>query len=135
VTVRYEGGEPEGLASMLGELIEQNLLRDPRRHRLLRPATVVVRARDAGVTVSIRMRPGDVFVVPGVDPAARVRIIASGRDLLAMAGAPLRFGLPDLTAREGRSVIAGILAGRIRVRGLLTRLPVVRRFTMLLSAN
>lgn len=135
MTVRYEGGEPEGLASMLGELIEQNLLRDPRRHRLLRPAMVVVRARDAGVGVSIRMRPGDVLVTPGVDPEARVGITSSGRDLLAMAAAPLRFGLPDLTTREGRYVVAAILTGRIRVRGLLTRLPVVRRFTMLLSAN
>ena len=52
-----------------------------------------------------------------------------------MAAAPFGSGLPDPAAREGRTVIAGILAGRIRVRGLLTHLPVVRRFTMLLSAN
>jgi hypothetical protein len=135
VTVRYDRAEPEGLASMLGELIAQNLLRDPRRHRLLRPAVVVVRARDAGVGVSIRLRPGDVLVSHGADPSARVRVSATGHDLLAMAGAPLLFGLPDVRTTRGRSVVAGIVTGRIRVRGLLLRPGTVRRFTMLLSAH
>jgi hypothetical protein len=135
VTVRYDG-EPEGLAAMLGGLIEQNLLRDPARHRLLRPATVGVAATDAGVRVSIRIGPGDVRIRPweaGDD--IRVQIAASGHDLLAMAGAPLRFGLPDVLRPEGREIVGGLLTGRIRVRGLLLRLGTVRRFTMLLSAN
>ena len=134
MTVRYDA-EPEGLAAMLGGLIEQNLLRDPARHRLLRPATVGVAAKDAGVRVSIRIGPGDVLVGPGAGRDAQVEIVASGHDLLAMAGAPLRFGLPDVLRPEGRAIVGGLLTGRIRVRGLLLRLGTVRRFTMLLSAN
>jgi hypothetical protein len=96
---------------------------------------VSVRARDAGVAVTIRIRPGDVRISPGPDPEATVRIAASGRDLLAMAAAPLRLGLPDPFRREGRAVLGSILAGRVRVHGLVRRFPAVRRFTMLLSAN
>ncbi len=135
MTVRYDHEDPEGLASMLGELIAQNLLRDPSRHRLLRPATVVVRAADAGVAVTIRMRPGEVLISRVTDPHAQVSIAASGSDLLSMAGAPLRFGLPDALRGEGRAVLFAIATGRVRVRGLMRRLVVVRRFTMLLSAR
>ncbi|MEX0984435.1 MAG: hypothetical protein WD096_05240 [Actinomycetota bacterium] len=134
MTVRYDHEDPEGLASMLGGLIAQNLLRDPSRHRLLRAATVVVRAADAGVAVTIRIRPGEVLI-SRVTPRAQVSIAASGSDLLAMAGAPLRFGLPDPLRREGRAVLFAIATGRVRVRGLLRRLLVLRRFTMLLSAR
>ena len=135
MTVHYDQAHPQGLASMLGELIAQNLARDPGRHRLLRPARVAVFARDAGVAVTIRIVPGDVLVEARGDRGAPVRIRASGRHLLAMAAAPLRFGLPDPLHREGRAVLFAIARGDVRIHGLLVRLPAVRRFTMLLSAT
>lgn len=62
-------------------------------------------------------------------------VAASAERLLQLAAAPLRFGVPDPLTREGRAILADILAGRVRVRGLLRRLPAVRRLTMLLSAR
>jgi hypothetical protein len=135
VTVRYHGDAKDGLGGMLGELVEQNLLRDPRRHRLLHRAAVVVRARDAGVSVTLRLKPGDVLVDPGEDPSAAVRITADGRDLLDVAAAPLRIGLPDPLRPAGRAALGMILTGRVRIRGLVRHLPTVRRLTMLLSAT
>lgn len=135
MTVHYDHPDPKGLASMLGELIAQNLARDPARHRLLRPSLVAVLARDAGVSVTIRIAPGDVLVMGRGDRAAPIRIRASGRDLLAMAAAPLRSGLPDPLHREGRAVLFAIARGDVRIHGLVRRLPAVRRFTMLLSAT
>jgi hypothetical protein len=70
-----------------------------------------------------------------VDPAARVVVRADSLRLLELAAAPLRFGLPDVFTPEGRAVLAAIATGRVRVRGLVLRLPAVRRLTMLLSAR
>ena len=47
-----------GLASIVGGLIEQNLDRDPRARRLLRPAVVTIVAHDADVGVTIAIEPG-----------------------------------------------------------------------------
>jgi hypothetical protein len=135
VTVHYDHPDPKGITSMLGELIAQNLARDPARHRLLRPARVTVHARDAGVAVTIVLAPGDVLLIGSGDRSAPIRIHASGRDLLARAAAPLRFGLPDPLDRHGRAVLLAMARGDVRIHGLLVRLPAVRRFTMLLSAT
>ncbi|HEX6130354.1 MAG TPA: hypothetical protein VF044_01405 [Actinomycetota bacterium] len=124
-----------GLAGMLDELVRQNLARDPGRRRLLRPTVAVLEVPDAGVVATVRIDVGGVRVVDGDDPAAPVRVTAVGERLFALAAAPLRFGLPDVLDPEGRRVLGDLAAGRIRVRGLVRRLPDVVRLTRLLSAR
>lgn len=133
--VVYDDPEPIGLAELLGRLIEQNLARDPSRHRLLRPAIVTIEATDAEVGATLRFGEGDVHISMTPTPEAPVRIRAEGRRLFDMVASKTRFGLPDAFSRDGRGVIAAILTGTIRVRGLLRRLPALRRLTMLLSAH
>jgi hypothetical protein len=135
VSVTYADAEPNGLASLLGDLVEQNLRRDPARHRLLRPGVVAIGSTDAEVAATLRFARGSVEVANGADPGADVHVQATGASLLALAGAPLRFGLPDATSKQGRAVVGDILRGEIRVRGLVTGAAAVRRLTMLLSAT
>ena len=47
--VRFADAEPNGLASMVGDLIEQNLARKPSRARLLTGGSATLVAPDAGV--------------------------------------------------------------------------------------
>ena len=61
-TVSYTDKEPNGLATMLGGLIEANLRDHPNRERLLKPAVIALTAPDAGVSVTLRMAPGRVEV-------------------------------------------------------------------------
>lgn len=133
--VRYDDPEPIGLAELLGRLIEQNLARDPSRHRLLRPALVTIEATDAEVGATLRFGHGAVHVSMTPTRDAPIRIRAEGRRLFDMVASKTRFGLPDTFSPDGRAVVWAIVSGRIRVRGLLTRLPALRRLTMLLSAH
>jgi hypothetical protein len=136
VRVGFADPEPNGLASLIGTLIEQNLARDPGRVRLLRPPGVfVISATDVDVAVTIRLTPDTVTVANGEDPRAPVVVRAPGRDLFGLAATPVRFGLPDPASKGGRAVIGAIASRRIRVRGMVLRLPAVRRLTMLLSAR
>jgi hypothetical protein len=134
--VRAEVGEPErsGLAQILDDLIRQNLGRDPTRRRLLRASAAVIEVPDASVVVTVRIRPREVEVSDGAAPAP-VRVRADSDRLLALAAMPLRLGLPDPFSAEGRAVLADLALGRVRVRGLVSHLPTVRRLTMLLSAR
>jgi hypothetical protein len=135
VSVGFADPEPNGLASLIGTLIEQNLARDPSRARRLRPGVFVISATDAEVAVTIRVAPNVVTVANGEDPRAPVVVRAPGRDLFGLAATPVRFGLPDPGTTQGRAVIGAIATGRIRVRGLVFRFSAVRRLTMLLSAR
>jgi hypothetical protein len=124
-----------GLAEIMGDLIEQNLTRDPARSRLLRQAVVAIAAIDAEVGVTLRIAPGHVAIVDGLDDAAQIAIAATSADLLALTDVPLRFGLPDPLRREGRHVLGDVLGGRVRIRGMMSHPRRLARLTMLLSVR
>ena len=126
--------EPSGITELIDGLVRQNLRRDPTR-RLLPGDVVTIEAVDADVAVSLRPSSGGVAVVDGRDPGARVVVSAASTTLLELAGAPLRFGLPDAFTGDGRALIADLFTKRIRVRGLIRHLGTVRRLTVLLSAR
>jgi hypothetical protein len=120
---------------MLGGLIDQNLARQPSRLRLLKQSVFAIEAPDADVAVTLHVGPEGVRVADGIDPPAQVRVRADSARLLAIAGAPLRFGLPDVLSAQGRDVIADIACRRVRISGLFSHPVLVSRLTTLLSAR
>jgi ubiquinone biosynthesis protein UbiJ len=135
VIVTFVDTEPSGLAEMLGGLIEQNLAAHPARRRLLHPSVVTVDADDAAVEVTLRIAHDAVAVAEGSDPAAQVRIHADSGRLLAVVATPLRWGVPDLFSHAGRSLVADIVRGRVRIKGLVRHPIQLVRLTKLLNVN
>jgi ubiquinone biosynthesis protein UbiJ len=135
VTVTYVDDDPSGLPQMLGQLIEQNLARDPSRRRLLKRATIVIEAVDAQVTSTLRITPGGVEIAWGEDGRPDITVRADGRALLDLLAVRQRFGFADPFNREGRAILMDTIRGEIRVRPLIRRLPTLRRLTMLLSPH
>jgi hypothetical protein len=135
MSVVYADGEPNGLAAMVGGLIEANLRQHPERRSLLRPAVVELVAVDAGVSIRIALSPGRVSVANGSSRPgrSRVRVLADSDGLLLLSSAPLRFGLPDPLSPDGRLVLAKVLRRQIRISGLVAHPLTVARFARLLS--
>ena len=135
VTVSFLDPEPNGLATMLGGLIQANLAAHPEREAALgkRPATFGVSAPDVGVAVSIRLSPGRVQVRNGIVGKPDVRVEADSETLVGMSSVPLKFGLPDVMTKEGREVNRKLLKRELRVRGLLLRPAKLARLNKLLS--
>jgi hypothetical protein len=133
VSVAFGDAEPNGLASMLGTLIQQNLIRDPARRQLLRPAAVNVTATDADVGVTLRIGQGELEIVNGTDPHAQLDVSTDSHRLLDLASAPLRLALPDVLDARGRAVITSLLRRRLRVRGLWRHPLLLTRLNRLLS--
>lgn len=133
MTVAFAEPEPMGLTWMLGRLIDANLDRHPRRRRLLRPATVRIAAPDADERVTLRFGGGDVIV--GGPPADRpaVAVVADSADLLRLASTPLRAGFPDPSTGAGRAMLRDVLAGRVRIHGMLRHPLVTSRLARILS--
>jgi hypothetical protein len=133
VTVTVVDPDPSGLATMVAQLIEQNLSRDPARRALLLPSVVVLDAPDADVTVFLRIDAEGVRVGDGRVPDAHLSIRADSGRLLDLATVPLRFGLPDVSSHEGRALVGDLLGRRVRIRGLLRHPVRLARLTKLLS--
>lgn len=150
MTVRFADAEPNGLADLVGRLIETNLETEPDRRGLLRDTIVLLQASDAAIqaTVTLSRAGVDVANGPAKGPAkgsakgsAKGRggrrphlvIAADAYYLIELAGAPLRFGFPDVMDPQGRSVIRRIATRHVRVSGMLRHPIRLSRFTRLLS--
>ena len=137
MTVRFADAEPNGLADLVGRLIQTNLEADPDRRSLLRDTIVRLRATDAVTEATVVLSSAGVAVSNG-PPAGRrphLVIVAEAYDLIELAGAPLRFGFPDALHARGRAVLRRIATRRVRVSGMLRHPIRLSRFTRLLSVT
>ena len=134
MTVRFADVEPNGLADLVGRLIETNLEAEPDRRALLRDAVVLLTASDAAIEATVALSGAGVEVSNGRGGSRPHLVIAADAyDLIELAGAPLRFGFPDVVHPHGRSVIRRIATGHVRVSGMLRHPIRLSRFTRLLS--
>lgn len=134
--VEYADAHPNGLATIVGGLIESNLDRDPRRVALLRPARIGIAAPDADVSVTVTIDRGRVRIANGL--AARtlhLLVRADSATLLELSRATLRFGLPDPLSPQGRRVLGRLFRRRLRVEGQFRHPRRLARFARLLSVN
>jgi hypothetical protein len=134
VTVRFADAEPNGLADLVGRLIETNLERRPDREALLRPSVVELVASDADTAATIVLSTGKIEIsnAPG-SRTPHLRVVAGANDLLELSTTPLRFGFPDAFDARGRSILRRIATRRVRVSGMLRHPIRLSRFTRLLS--
>ena len=132
--VEYADAEPNGLAEMLGGLIQANLEQHPERETLLKPAVIAIKAPDAEVSVTIAIQPGKVTVHNG-RPKMRPQldVTSDSTTLIELSSVPLRFGLPDSMTKVGREINAKLLKGQIKVKGMFAHLGALARFNKLLS--
>jgi hypothetical protein len=137
VTARVEflDDEPNGIASMIGGLIEANLANHPERTSLLKPAVVGIVAEDAHVALTLDISRGRVKVANGLPPRADVIVRGDSETLTELSSAPLRLGFPDAFTRTGRAVTRKLFSGTLRVQGLLRHAGVVSRLNRLLSVT
>jgi hypothetical protein len=136
VHVTYLDPEPNGLAAMLGGLIEANLTAHPDRLGLLaEPATISITATDVDVAVTIHLGSGMVKVANGVRGHPHVMIQADSDSLMKMSAVPLRFGVPDPATEPGREMLSNLVRRRLRVKGMLTQRARLARLNQLLSVS
>ncbi len=134
-TVEFLDGEPNGIAAMIGGLIQANLAIHPERSSLLKPALVGIVAEDAHVAVTLAISPGRVTVANGLAPRTQVTVRTDSETLTELTAAPLRLGFPDAFSGAGRAVTRKLLSRTLRVQGLPRHAAAVSRLNRLLSVG
>ncbi len=134
--VEFSDREPNGIAAMIGGLIEANLAAHPERARLLRArAAIGIVATDAGVALTLRLAPGRITVGNGLSGKPQVVIRGTSETLTELSSVPLRLGFPDAMTPEGRTATRKLFLGELDVMGLWLHPGIVSRLNRLLSVG
>ena len=136
--VRYASKEPSAFAGMLGGLIEANVLANPDKRkdfdRLAARVGIWVTDIEEGVTLAFEA--GRLTVYNGLEPRRTITIRAEAETVMSLSNLKIGpFGLPVYHDEVGRGVALKLMAGRLRIDGLLTNLPTLNRVTRVFSVQ
>lgn len=139
------GAEDNGLASMLSELVRQNLEAKP--HKVgdfeALDGTVAIVAEDADVCLSLQFQRGKLTIHDGIVGIPDVTIRATSDMIMAMSDMPLTrpLGLPLPDPRDkaqvavSQSVMTAMRSGDLKMYGALFHPGLVVRLTRVMSVN
>jgi hypothetical protein len=139
------GAENNGLASMLGDLVRQNLEAKP--HKVpdfeALDGTVAIVAEDADVCLTLRFARGHLTIYDGIVGVPDVAIRGTSDLIMAMSDMPLTrsLGLPLPNPRDkaqvavSQSVLSAMRTGELRMYGALFHPGLVLRLTRVMSVN
>jgi hypothetical protein len=139
------GAEDNGLATMLADLVRQNLEAKP--HKELDFAalqgSVAIVADDAEVALTLRFDAGHLTIHDGIVGIPDLAIRGSSDTILALSNLPLTTPLalpvPDPRDKEAmktvKSVIDAMRSKQFHVYGMLFHLPLLMRLTRVMSIN
>lgn len=138
VVVEYAPGAAEsGFASMIGALVEQNAAdHADKRDALARMwGRIALVAEDADVALTLEFRSGVVRVHDGIAGIPDITLRAGFEDItnLSRVESITRFELPDPRGQVAREVWRALRERRIRIHGALTNLPLMLRFSKVMS--
>jgi hypothetical protein len=140
------GAEDNGLATMLADLVRQNLEAKPHKGTdfdALQGSVAIV-ADDAEVALTMRFEGGRLVIHDGIVGIPDVTIRGSSDTILALSNMPLlgrrlALPLPDPRKKEElavvRSVVDAIRGGSFHVYGMAFHLPLLMRLTRVMSIN
>jgi hypothetical protein len=139
------GAENNGLATMLADLVRQNLEAKPHKTRDFDAiqGTIAIVAEDAEVALTLAFDHGRLVVHDGILNVPDVTIRAPSDIIMAMSNVPLstRFALPIAArgdvkgAATSREILAAMRSRAFRVYGMALRLPTMMHLTRVMSVN
>jgi SCP-2 sterol transfer family len=139
------GAENNGFATMLSDLVRQNLEAKPHKTRDFDAlsGTIAIVAEDAEVALTLEFSKGKLLVHDGIFKVPDVTIRGPSDAIMAMSNIPLTkpFGLPfwrrnDRHAQETMKEIgAAMRSGAFKAHGMAMHIPMMVRLTRVMSVN
>jgi hypothetical protein len=139
------GAEDNGLATMLADLVRQNLEAKPHKNGdfIAIHGTVSIVADDAEVALTMRFESGRLTIHDGIVGIPDVTIRGTSDTILALSNMPLmtRLALPIPNPRDKEQVklVKGVFeamkAGQFHIYGMAFHLPLLMHLTRVMSIN
>jgi hypothetical protein len=129
--------EDIGLATMLADLMRQNMEKNPykKRHFRMLDALVYLEATDIDVQLTLDFRKGKCTIYQGEVGRPHLDIRTDSDSILSLSLVSVRFGLPDFFNKTGGELLKNIAVGKVKIRGLLRHFLALQLVTVVLSVN
>jgi hypothetical protein len=131
------GLEDGGMATMIADIIKGNLQEKPRRKKDFNAlnGNIYMQAEDAEVDMTLIFKKGSLSVHNGKVGKPQISIVTDSSTLLDLANISVKFGLPYYLDATGRGVIAKLVTGKLKIKGLISHPIKLTRFTKLMSVK
>jgi hypothetical protein len=141
------GAETNAFASMLADLVRQNLDSKPHKNKDFaalargKGSTIALVADDAEVALTLEFRGGNLVLHDGIKGVPDVAVRGSADAIMALSNVPLTrpFALPIPTDRSALGVLVQMVratgTGELKVFGMLGKFRVLSRLTRVMSVN
>jgi len=137
------GAEDNAFATMLAELVRQNLEAKPHKKKDFDAieGTVALVADDAVVALTLEFKAGNLTVHDGIHRIPDVTVRGSADAIMALSNMPLTrpLGLPIPTDKGAwevvREMVKATRAGDLRIYGILGNFGLLSRLTRVMSVN
>jgi hypothetical protein len=138
VLVDYADQEPSAFASMLGGLIEANVLGRPEKQQDFKSlvARVGIWVNDIDEGVTLDFKGGKLTVHNGLKPRRTITIRADAETVMSLSNLKIGpFGMPVYYDEVGRGVAAKLLRGKLKIDGLLPNVLTLNAVTRIFSVQ
>jgi hypothetical protein len=137
------GAENNAFATMLADLVRQNLESKPHKRKDFNAlaGNVALVADDADVALTLEFGGGNLTLHDGIRGVPDVTVRGSAESIMALSNVPLTrpLGLPLPTDGAAFEVMRGMLrataTGELRIYGMLGNLGLLSRLTRVMSVN
>jgi hypothetical protein len=137
------GAEGNAFATMLADLVRQNLASKPHKRKDFDALSGIVAlvADDAEVALTLEFNRGRLVLHDGIKGVPDVAVRGSSESILALSNVPLTrpLALPLPTDRASLAVLRGMVratwSGDLRIFGALGNLGLLSRLTRVMSVN
>jgi hypothetical protein len=137
------GAEGNAFASMLADLVRQNLESKPHKKKDFDAldGTVALVADDADVALTLEFRRGSLVLHDGIRGVPDVTVRGTSDAIMALSNVPLTrpLALPLPTDRAAfevlREMVRATRAGELQVYGMLRHFGLLSRLTRVMSVN
>jgi hypothetical protein len=137
------GAEENAFATMLADLVRQNLESKPHKKKdfAALDGTVALVADDADVSLTLEFRAGRLVLHDGIKGVPDVAVRGSADAIMALSNVPLTrpLALPIPTDRPSfevlRAMVRATRTGELRIFGMLGNLGLLNRLTRVMSVN
>ena len=132
-----DGAGEIGLAVMLQDLMVQNIEQNP--HKLTDfgklNISIGLEVSDADLKLTLDFAKSSLAIRPGLAGRPALNIRADSATVMNLSNQKIKWGLPYYFDETGRDILAAMRSGRLRVRGMLTHLPSLIRFSRVMSVH
>ena len=136
--VDYADAEPSAFATMLGGLIEANVLANPSKRQDFDALTarVGIWVTDIDEGVTLVFDAGRLTVHNGLEPRRRITIRAEADTVMSLSNLKIGlFGLPIYYDGVGRGVALKLVQGKLKIEGLIANVATLNRVTRIFSVQ